>query len=414
MLEGGAMFRRDVARVLASETVSNFGSMLSRLAIPWLAALSLHASPLQMALLLVADVLAAAIGSVLLGVWVDRSRKRRIMLTADGVRFVLLLSVAAGAWYGVLSFALLVVVAAGSGLATMAFELARSAWMAQHILSQDLPRRNSQLSAATSLSETAAFALGGWLYQWLGAAWSLVIDAVSFVGSAVCLWTVRENRAIASNRSSARPWRMVINEAADGVKIIWQSSSLRTLAVVEVLLAFSIALNGTSYMIFVSRDVGIPTGTLGMIFALGGLGSLVGAGLAPKLGDKLGRGWTITIGLAAYAFGCAFVPIVTMAGWGAVGCLIVHQVIADAGHTVQNVHGRTLRQLAAPEQFLARVDAGIRTAEQVAILAGALAGGYLGSAMGTRSVLWLAAAFGLIATAVALVFLDRFSHAQRS
>ena len=100
------MAQRDIGRVVAADAVSNFGSMLSRLAIPWLAALSLQATPAQMALLMVADVLAAALGALFLGHWVDHSGKRAVMLWADGGRALLLALLALAAWQGWLGTAL--------------------------------------------------------------------------------------------------------------------------------------------------------------------------------------------------------------------------------------------------------------------------------------------------------------------
>ena len=169
------MQQQDFARVLAAEAVSNFGAMLSRLAIPWLATLTLQATPMQMAGLLVADVLAAALGGLLLAGWVDRHAKRPTLLLCDGLRALLLLGLAGAAWGGQLTMAGLVLASACSGVLTAVFELARSAWVAQAVDTADLPRRNAQMSAAGSLSETLAFASGaGCSRAWVrcGPCWS--------------------------------------------------------------------------------------------------------------------------------------------------------------------------------------------------------------------------------------------------
>jgi hypothetical protein len=109
----------DLRRVIAAEGVSNFGSMLSRLAIPWVATLMLGATPAAMAVLLVADVMAGAIGSLLLGSVIDRARKRVALLCCDGLRALVLAVVAMGAWQGWLSMPLLVAAAAAGGLLTV-------------------------------------------------------------------------------------------------------------------------------------------------------------------------------------------------------------------------------------------------------------------------------------------------------
>ncbi|MCW5613115.1 MAG: MFS transporter [Rubrivivax sp.] len=410
---------RDFPRVLAAEGVANFGAMLSRLAIPWLAALVLQATPLLMSALLVADVVAAALGSLLLASWVDRVDKRAVMLWCDGLRCLLLAALALGAWLGRVDFVALVAVAAAGGLLSVGFELARSAWIAQRIAEPDLPRRNAQLSMTGSLSETAAFALGGWIYQGLGAALSLAVNAATYVASALCLRRVAPAppRRAAAQEGVAKtsPWRQLGREVAEGLRAVASRPRLRALAGIESLLAFAGSLTGTSYMIYVTRELGLATGPLGMIFALGGLGAVAGAALAPTLGRRIGPGRTMTAGLVAMALGAACIPLAGHLGagiaWIAMAWLAAHQIVGDGGRTMHDVHDRTLRQTAVPAALLARADAGIRSAGQLATLAGALAGGLLGNALGTQAVLWLAAAVAVAAALLAAWRLAERGHA---
>ena len=404
------MTDRDFPRVLAAEGISNFGSMLSRLAIPWLAVLTLRATPSQLAALLVADVAAAALGSLLLGSLVERSGKRAAMLLCDALRALVLAVLAWGAWRGGLNFMLLLAAAAAGGLLTVAFELARSAWMAQRTEPGALAERNARLSVVGSVSEAAAFALGGWLYQGLGAALALAVDACSYLASALCLRGVRETppvARVAGTSGSAASLRRLLTDSAEGLRAVAARQLLRALAGIESLLAFSMALAGTSVMIFVSRDIGLPTGWLGMIFATGALGAIIGASLAPLLGRRFGPGRTMAGGLLLYTLGAACVPTVGSMGALAVLLLVTQQIVGDAGHTLHDVHDRTLRQTAVPTELLARTDAGIRSAGQLATLAGALVGGVLGDALGARSVLWLAVVAGGAAALLAALTLAR-------
>jgi MFS family permease len=393
-----------IPRVLAAEGVSNFGSMLSRFTLPLLAALVLQASPAQMALLLVADVLAGVFGSLFLGAWVDRSGKRAVMLLTDGLRCCVMLLLALAVWQGWVVFTLLVLAAAANGVLSMAFDLARSAWLAQQVQAADLPRRNAQLSMAGSLSETAAFALGGWLYQVWGAVLALLVDAVSYLASAACLRGVPEAAAppqAASNKPPGQALRKLLRESGDGLRLVAAHPSLLPLAGIEALGGLAYALTGTVYTIFVTRDLGLPTGQLGVVAALGGLGAVAGALLAPRLGRRLGAGNTMALGLALYALGTACIPLAQGAGWAAVAFLVAHQVVGDAGHTLHDVHDRTLRQTAVPAEQLARADAGVRAAGQLALLLGAGLGALLGTVLGSRSVLCLAAACGACAALLA-------------
>lgn len=391
-------------RVLAAEVVSNFGSMLSRLAIPWIATLSLAATPFDMGMLVVADVAAGAAGALLLGAMVDRLGKRAVMLAADAGRAAVLGMVAVLAGYGLLSFWMLLLAAAASGLMTVTFELARSAWIAQRIPAGDLPVRNAQLSAGASLSETAAFALGGWLYQWLGAVLALAVDALSYLVSAAFVRGAVETPAAPSR---AIAWRerlgALATEAREGIDAVLAHPILRILASVEALVALGMSLASTSYMIFVARDLGFETGAQGMIFATGGIGALIGAALAPRLGRRLGSGGAMLLGLALLALGAICIPLAPGPTLVGAVLLVAHQVVGDGGRALYDVHDRTLRQTSVGPELLARVDAGIRTLGQVATLIGAIGGGALATVLGARYALVLSA--GLLAVASVPMYL---------
>lgn len=395
-MNGAGEFRR----VLGAHIVSNFGSMLSRVAIPWLATLVLDASALQMGMLLVADVAAAAAGTLVLGVAVDRWGKRATMVASDLLRAAVLAALATLAMSSMLGFWMLVVASAANGLLTAAFEMARSAWMAQRVEAADLPLRNAQVSAGGSLSETVAFALGGWIYQWLGAALALVVDAVSYVVSALFLRRVCEVRPERSSKARLSV-ASIAAEAREGIRTIAAVPALRALGVIETVVALGASLAGTSYMIFVARDLAFDPGILGMIFAAGGIGSIVCAALAPAAGRWLGSGGAMALGLALFALGAACIPLAPGATVVGAALLIAHQIIGDGGHTAFDVYDRTLRQTSAAPAQLARVDAGIRTLGKLATLVGAIGGGALATWLGARFALGLSAALFAIAAAFA-------------
>lgn len=395
-------------RVLAAEAVSNLGSMLSRLAIPWFATLSLGATPWQMGWLLVADMAAGAAAALWLGGWVDRQPARQVMLLADGVRATLLLALAALAATGWLGWWALVAAAGLNGLAGMGFEMARTAWIARASAPEALAGRNAALSATGSIAEALAFGLGGWLYQAAGAVVALVVDGLSYLGSALCLRGVPEARSPAAPTATHEPpLRQLGQDILAGAQAVWRHPALRVLAGIEALLALAMSLAGTSYMIYVSRDLGLAPGPLGMVFALGGLGAVAGAAVAPALGRRLGPGPALALGLAAMALGAACIPAATGAGALALGLLALHQLVGDAGHTLRDVHDVTWRQTAAPPDRLARVDGTLRSLGQALTLVGALGGGVLGTAWGARTALVLSATLVALAALLAFVALVR-------
>ena len=412
-------------RLLAAEVTSNFGSMLSRLAIPWLAALTLDASPWQMSALLLADVAAGALGAWLLGVWVDRWPKRRVMWGCDALRAGVLGALAYAASADALSMPWLVAAAAVSGALTMAFELARSAWMAQTIATQQLPKRNAQLAVGGSLSETAAFAIGGWLFQGLGAALALAVDALSYVASALCLRSLREPPIAAAparqsdaqstpggpaSAGSAPMLRGLAGDLREGLRSIARSPLLLRLAALEVLLAAASALFAVAYLVYLSRELHIAVGVQGMVFATGGLGAVLGGALAVRAGARWGSRRALACGLLLAAAGAACVPLAGNVGVSggfsgatlALVLLVLHQVVGDGGMTMAQVHDRSLRQSHVAAHQLALVDGALRGLGQFAMVAAALAAAALAERWGNQVALACAATLLLVAALVAV------------
>ena len=394
-------------RVFAADVVSTFGSLMSRLAIPWLAVLVLDAGPGAMALLAVADVAAAALAALLLGVLVDRLPKRRTMIGCDLLRAAALLAIPLLAWRGQLSISTLIAVVAFNGALTVAFELAQSAWIARHTETGDLAGRNSALAAGNAMTEAASFGLTGWLFQWLGAAVALVTDALTYVASALLLVRVEESPPRPREESAGRTVRGAVRafaaEVRDGLRTVGAQPTLRALALVAALTAFGSSFAATTYMIYVSRDLGFPTGTLGMIFALGGFGSLAGAWIVAKLSSRIPVHRLLVAGLFVWAVGSAAAPLAASATLAGALLLCTQQLIGDAGGIAVQITDRTLRQSHTPQTHLARVDASIRTLTHVFTLAGALLSGALAEAFGARPLLFASSALIGVAGLAALV-----------
>lgn len=394
-------------RVFAADVVSTFGSLMSRLAIPWLAVLVLHAGPGAMALLAVADVAAAALAALLLGVLVDRLPKRRTMIACDLLRASALLAIPLLAGLEQLSIGVLIAVVAFNGALTVAFELAQSAWIARHTNADDLAGRNSALAAGNALTEAASFGLTGWLFQWLGAAVALVTDALTYVASALLLVRVEETPSPpereAANRTVRGAVRAFAAEVRDGLRTVGAQPTLRALALVAALTAFGSSFAATTYMIYVSRDLGFPTGTLGMIFALGGFGSLAGAWIVARLSPRIPVHRLLVAGLFVWAIGSVAAPLAASATLAGVLLLCTQQLVGDAGGIAVQITDRTLRQSHTPRTHLARVDASIRTLTHGFTLAGALLSGVLAEAFGARPLLFASSALIGVAGVAALV-----------
>jgi predicted MFS family arabinose efflux permease len=405
-------------RVFAADVVSTFGSLMSRLAIPWLAVLVLDAGPGAMALLAVADVAAAALAALLLGVLVDRLPKRRTMIACDLLRAGALMAIPALAWLGHLSIGVLIAVVAFNGALTVAFELAQSAWIARHTGADDLAGRNSALAAGNAATEAASFGLTGWLFQSFGAAVALVTDALTYVASALLLARVEESPAPPREETAGRTVRGVVlafaAEVRDGLRTVGAEPTLRALALVAALTAFGSSFAATTYMIYVSRDLGFPTGALGMIFALGGFGSLAGAWIVARLSPRIPVQRLLVAGLFVWAIGSAAAPLAASATLAGALLLCTQQLVGDAGGIAVHIADRTLRQSHTPQTHLARVDASIRTLTHVFTLTGALLSGALAEAFGARLLLFASSALIGVAGVVALLSLRAHGYDRQT
>ena len=394
-------------RVFAADVISTFGSLMSRLAIPWLAVLALEASASAMALLAVADVASGALAALVLGALVDRWQKRRTMIACDLLRAAALLAIPLLAWSGHLSVGALIAVVAFNGALTVAFELAQSAWIARHTESAALAGRNSALAAGSAVTEAASFGLAGWIFQWAGAAVAFVTDALTYVASALLLIRVVEAPRLHDDHDTAPRVRGVLrsfaDEVASGLRTVASNATLRVLAGIAALSGFGSSFAATTYMIYVARDLGFPTGVLGLIFALGGFGSLAGAWVIARLADRVPAQRLLIAGLAVWALGSAAAPLAASATLAGALLLCAQQLVGDAGAIAVHVTDRTLRQSCTPPTHLARVDATIRTLGHAATLCGALLSGMLADAFGARPVLFVSSLLLGGAAVVALV-----------
>jgi MFS family permease len=403
------MSSTDFRRVFAAEVVSTFGSLMSRLAIPWLAVLVLGAGPTSMALLAVADVAASALAALLLGALVDRWPKRRTMIFCDLARATMLATVPAMAAFGLLTIAWLVAVVAVNGALTVAFELAQSAWIARSTAHEDLTGRNSALAAGNAATEAASFGITGWLFQWLGAVVVMVLDALTYVASAVVLLKIGEPAPLAAetppDRSLRGRARDLASEVQAGLRAVVADPVLRALAVVATLVAFGTSFAATTYMIYVSRDVAFSTGTLGLLFALGGIGSLAGSWFCARTAHRIDARTLLVSSLAVWAVGSAAAPLATAATVTGIALIALQQIVGDAGGMAYHIADRTLRQTHAPLELLARVDASVRTLGYGATLAGALVSGVLAEIYGARALLFASSALVGVAALAAFALL---------
>ena len=384
----------DYLHLWGAATVSVYGSLVTRTALPFTAILLLDASPGELGVLRVAELLPGFLVGLAAGAWVDRLRRRPILIATDLGRAALLLTIPLATFAGLLGFGHLYFIAALVSVLSVFFDVAYQSYLPSLVAHDELIEANSKLSGAMSVAEAAAFSSGGWLIQVLTAPVAILIDALTFVASAGLVARIRAPETRAPVPDDGHP--SVLSEVRDGLRAVWGQPVLRGLTVTALIQNLASGLIGTIFLLYVNQEVGFDPGILGMIFAIGGVSSFLGALIAGRL-PRFGVGGVMVVSLLVVTVGDAFVPLATVANLAGILLLVGQQIVADSAATVYDINQVSLRQAIAPAGMLGRVNASLRVTEVGALLVGTVAAGYLGETIGLRATLWLGVAASLLA-----------------
>jgi MFS family permease len=390
----------DFLKLWIGQTISQFGSTITRDALPLAAVLALSASPAQMGVLTALESAPALLIGLPAGMWVDRLRRKPIMIGADLLRALLLVSIPIAYLGGSLRIEQLYVVAALVGGLSIVFDVAYRSYLPSLIARDQLVEGNSKLGASESVAEVGGSALAGALVQIFSAPLTILIDAVTFLVSALSLGLIRkpEPRPLppAGHPSLRR-------EILEGLKALLGQAMLRALAGGAATLAFFGGFFGALYVLYAVGELGIAPVVLGLLIASGGIGSLLGAFFAGPLVKRFGLGKTLVWSLALTGALHLFIPLAGGPVWLAAAFLFVGQIAGDMARTVFSIHELSLRQAIAPDRLLGRVNAGMEFVQGGVGTAGLLVGGFLGEAIGLRPAVWVAA-LGTMLACLWLVF----------
>ena len=389
----------DFVRLWSAGTISVFGSLITRTALPFAAILVLGAGPLEIAILRGLELVAGLVVGLVAGAWVDRLRRRPIMIVADLGRAVLLGSIPLAALVGVLGLEQLYVVTFLAAILTTFFNVADRSYLPRIVPPDGLLAANSALTASASVAEFSAFGISGFLIQLFSAPLAILVDAVSFLASAIVLGTIRRPEPAGRPVETREP---VLREIRDGLRLVARSPILRPIAGAGAAAHVLWGVFGTVYLLFANQVVGLGPAPIGVIVGLGGVGSLVGAVMAERLGRRFGIGRAMLGGMIGFTIGNALIPLAP-AGALVVGgaCLIAQQIIGDSAATVYEISQVSVTQSVVEDRLLGRVNGTVRFFEDLCQLGGTIAGGLIAASLGLRAAM----VFGLVGGIVAIVWL---------
>ncbi len=378
----------DFRRLWVGDAFGQLGAQLTGIALPVLAVRDLGASEMQMGLLTAAETAAFLVIGLPTGAWVDRMRKRRVLVTADLVRAVVLAVVVVLALTGHASMAVLYAGALVLSAATVFFDVAHQSYVPGLVGLEHIGEGNAKLQATQSVAQVAAPALGGALLRVVAAPLVIAVNAVTYLASAVAVGRIRKVETLPPPEHR-RPLR---EEIAEGLRFVVHQPLLRRIVACTAIGNLFSALSGALVVIYALRVLGLDEAAYGTVLSASAVGGLLGAVLSDRLVRWVGEGRIIPLSALAFVPGAALTPLAAVLPFPPQAVLIAGGVLFVSAVVVYNVAQVSFRQRVCPPALLGRMNASVRFIVWGTTPIGALLGGWLGHAWGVVPALWVAAA----------------------
>ena len=396
---GGLWEHRDFLKLWSGQTISEFGSQVSQIAIPTVAVLTLHASAFEVAALTTVEFLPFVLFTLPAGVWVDRLERRAILIAGDLGRAVLLVSIPLAYGLGDLHLAQLYIVGFLVGIHTVFFDVAYQAYLPALVDRDALVEGNSKLQITASGAQIAGPGLAGLMIKVATAPYALFLDAASFILSGGFTVAIHKRENAVARTAERRSLR---HELWEGLRYVVGHRYLFPQALATGSSNFCSNLVFAVYFVYAYRRLGLSPVAVGIAGSAGAIGWLVGSATAPRLRARLGVNGATILGMAIGAPSAFLIPLAPH-GLAAVPFLAAAIAIGGFGAVVYNIQQVSLRQTITPERLQGRMNATMRFLVWGTIPLGSLTGGALAATIGLRPTLFVGAAAGLIAVAPVLL-----------
>jgi Transmembrane secretion effector len=385
----------DFRRLWGAQTVSQFGSQVSQLALPLVAVIALRAPAFRVALLGAVEMLPFLLFALPAGVWVDRLRRRPILVTADIGRALALASVPLAAAVSHVTIWQLYAVGFATGTLTVFFDVAYQSYLPALVTTEQLVEGNSKLELSRSGAQIAGPGIAGLLVGAITAPYAVAVDAVSFVWSALLVARIR-TREVAREPTD----RSMVREMAEGLRYLLGDARWRAMAAYVAVFNLGTGMTGPISLVYAVRRLALSPAELGLVFMLGNVGWLVGAIAARRITARIGTAATLAVGGALGGAPLFLWPLAPRTL--AIPFLVVSGIVTSFGIVIFNIPGISLYQTLVPERILGRMNASRRWIVWGVIPLGSLLGGVLASAVGLRTTLFIGAGISTAAAAFLL------------
>ncbi|MEO8700661.1 MAG: MFS transporter [Kofleriaceae bacterium] len=410
------MFRRtglwrhaDFMRLWAAQAFSAYGSRITRTALPVIAVATLHQDEVMVSLLAVLQLAPGILVGLLSGGFIDRNRKRPILIAADVFRAIVVGTLTIAWLGGVLSMVHVLIVGAGVGAASALFMITDNAYLPHLVARDQLAEGNAKIESTEAIAEITGPGSAGVLIAALGAPLTVVIDAVSYVWSAVMLSSIRtveeqpnptQSASFLTPGPNLAPRRG--HDLRVGLRAVFGHPIVRPIVISHMMWSISGGFFMALYALYCLRVLGISTTLFGIIVALGGVGSLAGALLSRRFVSTMGLGPAMIL-MSTLSLACAL--LIPLAGGPLTGgsfavtivFLALHQLLSDGFAVAFVIQAVTLRQIVLPKHVLGRANAAIHVCTSGLLPVGALLGGLIAEFASTTTAVWVGVLIGFAA-----------------
>ncbi len=386
LTRSGLLRQADFVRFWLAQTVSQFGTFITTLALPLLAAVTLDASPFEMGLLAAAGTLPNLLFGLYIGVWVDRLQRRPIMIAADFGRAALLLLIPIASVLDVLSLPLLLIVSFAVGTLTVCFDVSYMSYVPTLVSEEQLIEANSKLEGSVSIAQVLGPGLAGLLVALVTAPFAILIDAFTFVYSGFMVGRIEHIESVPKPSQEARHIRQEIGE---GLRVVAHHPILRALAGCGSLISLAGNAFMAVYVLYMKRDLGLSATEIGFVFAIGGVGAFIGSLLAGPVAKRLGQGRAMIVAQLAFGITGLVIPLAILAPSVALEMVVFAEFAQWLALLIYFINAMSMRQAITPDSLRGRVNATNRIATAGMWPVGALLGGTMGTLIGLPQTLAL-------------------------
>jgi MFS family permease len=396
---GGLLRHPNFLKLWTAETVSVFGSQISALAIPFVAVVFLKVSPFEVALLGTIEFLPFILFTLPAGAWVDRLRRRPIMIAGDLGRAAALASIPIVYAINPAALTIWQLYAVGfiTGTLTVFFDVSNQSYLPSIVDRDELIEGNSKLQISASAAQIAGPGIAGVLIDLVKAPFAIVLDALSFVWSAVFVWLIRKPEPPVEHPADAlgqkRP--SIVSDVRDGLRFVLGHSALRAISAGTGTSNLFGNIGGGIMILYLLDDryLHLTAGQVGLAFGLGNVGALVGAVLANRVARWFGLGPTI---IGSLFIGGMMLLLIAIAppGEAALPFLVAGGVFGGLSGMIYNINQVSYRQAICPPRMQGRMNATVRFLVWGTIPIGNVIGGVIASIFGVHETIWLAAVLG--------------------